>query len=77
MMRQTFAGSLLDTYEGRASDEVTAVPDGVPNTNNIKRWLRNPQDIKPMDPLNNQGMPNLNLTEQQIDELTAYLLTLK
>jgi cytochrome c oxidase subunit 2 len=77
MMRQTFAGGLLDTYEGRASDEITAVPDGVPNTNNIKRWLRNPEDIKPMDPLNNQGMPNLNLTEQQIDELTAYLLTLK
>jgi cytochrome c oxidase subunit 2 len=77
MMRQTFAGGLLDLYEGDASDQVTAVPEGVPNVNNLKRWLRNPLDIKPMDPENNQGMPNLNLSEEQIDQLTAYLLTLK
>lgn len=77
MMRQTFAGGLLDLYEGDGSDQVTAVPEGVPNVNNLKRWLRNPLDIKPMDPQNNQGMPNLNLSEEQIDQLTAYLLTLK
>jgi len=77
MMRQTFAGSLLDLYEGKASTEVVAVPDGVPNTNNLKRWLRNPEEVKPMDPLNNQGMPNLQLSEQQIDQLVAYLVTLK
>jgi cytochrome c oxidase subunit 2 len=77
MMRQTFAGSLLDLYEGEASDAVVAVPDGTPNTNNIKRWLRNPEDIKPMNPDNNQGMPNLQLSEEQIDQLTAYLVTLK
>jgi cytochrome c oxidase subunit 2 len=77
MMRQTFAGSLLDLYEGKASDAVVAVPDGIPNTNNLKRWLRNPEEVKPMDPLNNQGMPNLQLTEAQIDQLVAYLVTLK
>jgi cytochrome c oxidase subunit 2 len=77
MMRQTFAGSLLPLYEGKASDAVVPVPDGIPNTNNLKRWLRAPEEIKPMDPENNQGMPNLQLSEQQIDELVAYLVTLK
>jgi cytochrome c oxidase subunit II len=77
MMRQSFAGGLLSTYEGDATSAVVAVPEGTPNTNNIKRWLRNPLDVKPMDPDNNQGMPNLNLSEEQIDQLTAYLVTLK
>ena len=77
MMRQTFAGNLLPLYEGKASDAVVPVPDGIPNTNNLKRWLRAPEEIKPMDPENNQGMPNLQLSEQQIDELVAYLVTLK
>jgi hypothetical protein len=39
--------------------------------------LRNPEDIKPMDPANGQGMPNLGLSEEQIDQLVAYLITLK
>lgn len=77
MMRQTFAGNLLDLYEGDASDAVVAIPEGRPNTNNIKRWLRDPEAIKPMNPENNQGMPNLQLSEEQIDQLTAYLITLK
>ena len=77
MMRQTFAGGLLDLYQGPASNAVVPVPDGIPNTNNLKRWLRAPEEIKPMDPENNQGMPNLQLTEQQIDQLVAYLVTLK
>ncbi len=77
MMRQTFAGSLLPLYEGKAAERVTAVPDGIPATSNLKDWLRNPESIKPMNPDNNQGMPNLQLTEAQIDQLVAYLVTLK
>lgn len=77
MMRQTFAGGLLDLYEGDAAKAVVPVPDGIPNTNNLKAWLRNPESVKPMSPDNNQGMPNLQLTEQQIDQLVAYLVTLK
>ena len=82
MMRDTFAGNLLELYEGgpsavEDSREASAVPEGEPNTNNLKRWLRDPEDIKPMDPENNQGMPNLGLTETQIDQLVAYLITLK
>jgi cytochrome c oxidase subunit 2 len=79
-MRQTFAGNLLALWEGDAATAVTAVPGSVPGAKpdkvNIKRWLRNPQDVKPMDAENNQGMPNLNLSEDQIDDLTEYLVTL-
>jgi cytochrome c oxidase subunit 2 len=85
MMRSYFAGGLLPLYEdmpegdGRLEDEqdVEAIPTGTPDENNIKRWLRNPEDVKPMNPNNNQGMPNYNLSEEQIEQLTAYLLTLK
>jgi cytochrome c oxidase subunit 2 len=75
MMRDTFAGSLLDLYEKPATPVVEN--PSKPNTNNLKRWLRNPEDIKPMDPANGQGMPNLGLSEEQIDQLVAYLITLK
>ena len=77
MMRQTFAGSLLPLYEGKAAESVTAVPDGIPATSDLKDWLRDPEAIKPMNPDNGQGMPNLQLTEEQIDQLVAYLVTLK
>jgi cytochrome c oxidase subunit 2 len=47
------------------------------NDRNLRRWLRNPPAMKPMDPENNQGMPNLGLTEDEITQLIAYLETLK
>ncbi len=75
MMRDTFAGSLLALYDEPASPEV--MNPGIPNTNNLKRWLRNPEEVKPMDPENGQGMPNMGLSEEQIDQLVAYLITLK
>lgn len=77
MMRQTFAGSLLPLYEGKAADAAVPIPDGVPARSNLKDWLRDPESVKPMNPDNNQGMPNLQLTEAQIDQLVAYLVTLK
>ncbi|MDQ2679384.1 MAG: cytochrome c oxidase subunit II [Actinomycetota bacterium] len=87
MMRDYFAGGLLPLYEEFETDESTraktfdayvkAVPDGTPDENNIKAWLRDPEDVKPMNPNNNQGMPNYNLSEEQIEQLTAFLLTLK
>jgi hypothetical protein len=33
--------------------------------------------MKPMAADDNRGMPNLGLTEEQIDQLVAYLTTLK
>jgi len=45
----------------------------VPNTpDNLRRWVRDPQKIK-------VGclMPNMQLTDQEVDHITAYLQTLK
>lgn len=77
MMRQKFVGGLLDLYEGDQDPSVRPWEDAEPNVNNIKRWLRDPLGVKPMNPDNNQGMPDYGLTEEQIDQITAFLLTLK
>ena len=45
----------------------------VPNTaNNLRRWVRDPQEIK-------VGclMPNMQMTDQEVDQMVAYLQTLK
>jgi cytochrome c oxidase subunit II len=47
------------------------------NDRNLRRWLRDPPAMKPMNPDNGQGMPNLGLTEDEITQLIAYLETLK
>jgi cytochrome c oxidase subunit 2 len=61
-------------------------PDNPDNAVSLAAWLRDPPSIKPMspDPADNpdaggrrRGMPNLHLTEAQIDALVAYLYTLK
>ena len=39
---------------------------------NFKRWLKNPPGVKP-----GSIMPNLNLSDADIDALTAYLMSLK
>ena len=56
------------------------------NEANLRTWLRNAPAMKPMyaDPAKlaatggkTRGMPNLNLNEDQIDQLIAYLLERK
>jgi cytochrome c oxidase subunit II len=47
------------------------------NNENLRRWLLDPPKEKPMDPGDNLGMPNLNLTDDEITKLIAYLDTLK
>ena len=49
-------------------------------TDHLRRWLRNPADLKPMDPDRNDlargrilGMPNFGLDGEQIDGLIALL----
>lgn len=42
----------------------------------LEAWLRNPPAMKPTAAEEGRGMPNLNLTEDQIDALVAYLETL-
>lgn len=93
MTRSTFAGGILDLYtEANAGDpqyDLDGIPynqlpeDGTFDRNQLEAWLRNPPGEKPMAPDPTQysqygrGMPNLNLSEQQIDQLVAYLETLK
>jgi cytochrome c oxidase subunit 2 len=44
-----------------------------PNTReNLRRWIRNPDDIKP-----GSRMPAMNLTERELDAVTAYLASLR
>ena len=47
------------------------------NVADLKKWLRDPPGEKPMYAEGSRGMPNLELTEQQIDALVAYLKTLE
>ncbi len=49
-----------------ASGAVANTPD------NLRRWIRNPDDIKP-----GSKMPAMGLSEQQLNSVTAYLLTLR
>jgi len=58
-----------------------ALTGGTVDTSRVNRvtleaWLRNAPSLKPMYPQGGRGMPNLNLTETQIDQLVAYLYTL-
>lgn len=47
------------------------------NADELRAWLRNPPKQKPMMPNNGMGMPNLNLAENEISDLIAFLQTLK
>jgi cytochrome c oxidase subunit 2 len=42
------------------------------NPENLAKWLRDPQAAKP-----GSFMPNLNLSDAEVDELVAYLETLE
>jgi cytochrome c oxidase subunit II len=77
MMRTKFVGGLLDLYETDPGPVARPWEHAEPNINNIKHWLREPLTVKPMNPENNQGMPDYNLSEEQIDQLTAFLITLR
>jgi cytochrome c oxidase subunit 2 len=47
--------------------------DGANNTpEHVREWIKDPQKLKP-----GTMMPNLQLTDKEADDLTAFLLTLK
>jgi len=58
------------THVGERTTIASALLDNTPE--NMARWLRNPPAAKP-----GSKMPNLNLTEDQIQKLVAYLESLK
>lgn len=90
MSRTTFAGAMYDlrrdTPECRALGHTWASTDeGIRNCLNrddLEAWLRNAPAMKAMAPgetmsTQSRGMPKFDLTEDQIDELVAFLTTLK
>lgn len=74
MSRYLFVGALYD-LRGPTTGEL--------NRAELEGWIRNPDDYKPMlpeatgDNKYGRGMPKVPLTEDQIDDLVAYLSTLK
>jgi cytochrome c oxidase subunit 2 len=72
MSRGVFVGGLFDLYDPETGEF---------NRNQLEAWLRNPPAEIPMylptgDGELPRGMPNLGLTEQDIDDLIDYLSTL-
>jgi cytochrome c oxidase subunit II len=63
--RRAYAGGIFELY----NDDMTV------NRGQLEAWLRNPPAEKPMFADGNRGMPNLGLTEPQIDDLVEYLLS--
>ncbi len=79
--RSSYAGSFFELYPD--SQEVIDAGGyldlaGSPHFRSVlEAWLRNPGAEKPnAQPDQNRGMPNLNLSEADIDSLTDYLLSL-
>jgi cytochrome c oxidase subunit II len=81
--RGTFAGATFDLWldqddDGEISlEEMDPDAGGRLNIADLEAWLRDPPGEKPMYPQGERGMPNLELTEEQIDALVAYLETLE
>ena len=61
MSREEFAGAIVDLDE-----------------ENLREWLADPNSVKAMQyDVNGIGMPDLDLTEDELDALVAYMLTLE
>lgn len=55
-----------------ASRQTIAAGSAPLNPETLRQWVRDPQVIKP-----GCLMPDMQLTEEEVDEIIAYLLTLK
>ena len=89
MSRTTFAGGSFDLKQPDCTNPAeytdtypTGTSDACLNRVQLERWIRNAPAMKPMYVTPDadgriRGMPALGLSESQIDELVAYLSTLK
>jgi cytochrome c oxidase subunit 2 len=77
--RGIFAGGVYDLWVDQdGNGEVDLDERGKElDVANLKAWLKNPPGQKPMAPDQARGMPNLNLSDVQINALVAYLETLE
>jgi cytochrome c oxidase subunit 2 len=77
--RGVFAGGTRDLWVDQNDNGEIDVDEigGQLNVAALEAWLRNPPGEKPMYPEGSRGMPNLGLSEEQIDALVAYLETLE
>jgi cytochrome c oxidase subunit 2 len=90
--RGAFAGATFNLWDDLDGDHIVEADEigtgngGVFNRADLEAWLRDPPAEKPMDPVTpeqveagqqGRGMPNLNLSEEQIDQLVAFLETLQ
>ncbi len=68
LTRTSFAGAYFEMYE----------PDGSLNEAELREWVRNAPGLKPANAANRQGMLDFSeiLTDQELDDLVAYLSTL-
>jgi cytochrome c oxidase subunit 2 len=84
--RGVFAGGILDLWVDEDGDGIVEADEigGEFDRGNVEAWLRDPPAEKPMyapalpDPGGDKirGMPDLNLTEDQIDQLVDFLETM-
>jgi cytochrome c oxidase subunit 2 len=76
--RGTYAGGIFHLW--RDADDSAVVENdelgGELNRNQLEAWLRNPPAEKYMDAERQRGMPDLGLSEAEIDSLVAYLTSL-
>ncbi|MCB0975852.1 MAG: cytochrome c oxidase subunit II [Acidimicrobiales bacterium] len=90
MTRSTFAGAKFDLRKdtpecNKLGTTWASTDEGIAkclNRTDLESWLRNPPSMKAMHPGDtpspeSRGMPNLDLSEDQIDDLVAFLTTLK
>jgi cytochrome c oxidase subunit 2 len=77
--RGAFAGATFDLWLDQDGSDVIEADEigGELNRAELEAWLRDPPGAKPMAPDDRRGMPTYNLTEEQIDQLVAFLETLE
>ncbi len=77
--RGVFAGGVYDLWvDQNHNGEIDIAERGKQlDVANLIAWLKDPPGRKPMYPKGSRGMPNLNLTDEQIKALVAYLETLE
>lgn len=76
--RGVYAGGTFELWDDTDGDDVVEWEEigGELERNQLEAWLRNPPEEKPMAPDDFRGMPNLGLSEADIDSLVAYLISL-